>query len=189
MADLEKTIGSYLIAVGDLSLDERRRMRHDVDQGLLDNAISLRIRDSENDLIIRDALPNTDLGLAATEDWLIAGVGVAGTELQYFNPTLAITRVLAFFGVSVEAAPAAISRVRLTQGATSTTVKGVYQLEQLYSRLEPTGYFSEAVYFPLNQVVRVMVMPRIAFAANTQRLAFLARIIEPTGDVVGRPGL
>jgi hypothetical protein len=180
---------SYLIPVGDLSLDDRGVMRRDTDITLMENALRLKVRDAPEDLIIRDPLPNTDLGLAAQEDWLIAGAGVVAVELQYFNPALATTRVLGFYGVSVESAPPSISRVRLTQGAASTTVKGVFQLEPLYSRLETAGYFSESVIFPPNQVVRVMVMPRLAFAVNTERLAFLARIVEPIGDVVSTPSI
>ncbi len=180
---------SYLIPVGDLSLDDRRMLRKNSDEVLINNAIRLRIRDDENDFLLRDTLPNTDLGLAAQEDYLVAGAGIVATELQYFAPVLAQDRCIAFFGLGVESAAASISRVRLTLGAASAQARGVFQIEQLYSRLEPAGYFSEAVIFTRQETIRCMVMPRIAFVANSERLHFYAKTIEPIGAVVSAPSV
>lgn len=180
---------SYLIPVGDMSLEARMNTRANCDDALIAAAKRLAIRDREEDLIIRDTLPNTDLGLAAQEDWLIAGAGVVATELQYTALALAIDRCIGFFGLGVESAPPSISRVRLTLGAASSQIRGVYQIEPLYSRLETAGYFSEVVMFTRQEVCRIMVMPRLAFAVNTERLHFYARTIEPIGTVVSAPSV
>ena len=185
MNQIDEVTKSYLLPVGDLTLTDRKDLRINCDEVLLVNAQQLAIRPSARDLIIRDTLPNTDLGLAAQEDWLIAGAGVVATELQYVNAALPNNRCLAFYGVSVESAPPSISRVRMTQGATSAQTRAILQLEQLYSRIETVGYFSEAIIFTGLETVRIMVMPRLAFAVNTERLAFLAKTIEPIGLVVG----
>ncbi len=181
---------SYLIAAGDLSLDDRKALRMNSDEVLKAAATRLAIRDRLDDLIIRDTLPNADLALAASEDWLVAGVGVAGTDLQYIGTTLAVDRCVVFYGVGSETAPQQISRVRLTLGAASAQIRGVFQLEQLNSRLETLGYFSEAVLFTRQEFVRILVMPRTGgFAANSQRLHFLARTIEPIGSTVSAPSV
>ena len=179
-----RATSSYLIPVGDLSLEDRQALRRDADRKLIMNALDARIKSDDKDLLIRDTLPNTDLGLAAQEDWLIAGAGILATELQYLSAAVANNRVIGFFGVSVESAPASISRLRLTLGAASAQTRGSYQLEQLYSRLEPAGYFSELVQFVQIEVCRIMVMPRLAFVANSERLAFMARTVEPIGGVI-----
>ncbi len=180
---------SYLLPIEDLTLDERLAIRASVQQLLENAAAQLAIRLNPNDLIIRDMLPNTDVGLAATDDWLIAGAGVAGTPLQYFSAAVPQDRIYAFYGISVESAAASISTIRLTLGATSITTRGVYQLEELYSRLQISGYFSSPVLFTRTETVRAMVTPRLAFAAGSERLAFLARVIEPIGQVVSAPSM
>lgn len=180
---------SYLIPIGDLSLDDRKSLRSNSDEVLKSAALRLAIRDRLDDLIIRDTLPLTDLGLAATDDWLVAGAGVASTELQYTSFAVPIDRCIVFFGLGVETAPPGISRVRLTLGAASSQVRGEFQIEQLYSRLESAGYFSESILFTRQETTRIMVMPRIAFAANSQRLHFFARTIEPIGTTVSAPSV
>ena len=187
---------SYLIPVGDLTLESRRDMRASVDECLRVAALGVAIQPDDSTLLVRDTLPNTDLGVGlgapaagagTAEDWLIQAavlLAAVGVEIPYFTSIIANDRCIAFWGVSVEAAPASISRVRLTLGATSTQTKGVFQLEQLYGRLETVGYFSEAIIFKRVETCRVMVMPRLAFAALSERLGLLARTIEPIGAVV-----
>ena len=180
---------SYLIPIGDLSLGERQASRAGCDTVLKANATRLAIRDRLDDMIIRDVLPNVDLGLAATDDWLVAGPGVAGTDLQYIGAAIPNDRVIAFWGCGMESAIPSISRLRLTLGAASSQVRGAFQLEQLYSRLEPVGYFSESIAFIRGEFCRVMVLPRLAFAANGQRFHLLARTIEPIGTTVSAPSV
>lgn len=186
---------SYLIPVGDLTLDERRALRNDVDRQLAAVAGpggQVIVTDPRN-LLIRDCLPNTDFGVGiggpavgagTAEDWLEQIAGVVGAEHQYFAAVLPVDRCVGFYGISVETAAAPVSRVRLTLGAASAQIRGVYQLEKLYTRLETAGYYSEAVIFTRNETVRVMVMPRIAYAALGNRLELLARTAEPIGGVV-----
>lgn len=185
---------SYLVPIGDLTLQERQEIRGNVNQVLDANASRLAIRDRLDDLIIRDTLPNTDLGMtsagaAVAEDWLIPGAGVVGTEQQYLSAQLAQDRVIAFFGVGSESAAASIARIRLTLGAASTTVRGLFQLEALNTRLEPAGYFSSPIVFTKQETARIMVLPRIAFAAFSERLTLFARTIEPIGAVVSVPSV
>lgn len=180
---------SYFIPVGDLSLDDRKALRANADDVLKNSAVRLGIRDRYDDLIIRDTLPNTDLSLAAQDDWLIAGAGILATELQYTSFAIPIDRCIAFYGVNYETVPASISRVRMTLGAASGQIRGVFQIEKMNSRLETVGYFSETILFTRQEVCRIMVMPRLAFAANSQRLGFEARTIEPIGQTVSAPSV
>ncbi len=184
---------SYLIPVGDLTLDERRSMRASTDEVLKEAATKLTIQPDESTLLVRDTLPNVDFGVgvggpavgAGTDDsWLDQIVGVAGAEHQYFGAALANDRCVGFYGVSYESAPPSISRVRLTLGPASAQTKGVFQLESLFSRLETAGYFSETILFKRVEFIRVMVLCRLAYAILTERLALLARTIEPIGAVV-----
>jgi len=183
----DRATKSYLIPIGDMSLTDRQAIRKDCDNQIVSAALRAAVKDDPDLLAVRDTLPNTDLGLAAQEAWLIAGAGVVATELQYFNPTLAVDRCVGFFGVATEMATPGVSRLRFTLGAASSQVRGTYQLEPLYTRLEAAGYFSEVVIFVRQELVRCMVMPRVAWAANTERLELYARTVEPIGTVVSLP--
>jgi hypothetical protein len=184
---------SYLLPLSDLTLSDRAEIRVNVQKALESNAMRLAIRDRLRDLVIRDALPFTDFAINGLfgpalpeESWLIPGPGVGGTDLQYFANAIAQDRVVAFFGVGVESAAASVSRVRLTLGPLSTETRGMFQLEQLTDRLEPAGYLSNPVVFTKTEVCRVMVLPRLAFAPNTERLHLACRVIEPLGTIVSR---
>ena len=195
MPDVPNATKSYLIPIGDLTLADRAEIRANVQKLLESNALNLAIRPSIGDMIIRDTLPFTDLaipgvgGVVPEESWLIPGPGIVGTELQYFSNAIAQSRIVSFFGVGVESAAASISVIRLTLGPASRTSRAVFQLDPLYSRLEPAGYFSSPVVFTRTETCRTMVMPRIAFAVNTERLHLLARTIEPIGDIVSAPSV
>jgi hypothetical protein len=109
--------------------------------------------------------------------------------LQYFAPTIALDRIIGFYGIAYETVPTMISQVRMTLGATSALVRGVFQIEQLNSRLEPAGYFSDAIFYIRQEVARIQVLPRAAFAINSQRLTMFGRTIEPLGTVVSAPAV
>lgn len=180
---------SYITPAEDMSLEDRRAARKSGQDWLLNSGAEMRIRFNQGDLLIRDIYPNTDLGLAAQRDWLVAGAGVVGTDLQYFVPTLPAGRVIVFWGAGTLMALPGISVLRLTQGAASATTRGEYQLETLYNAERPVGFFSEPVGFLPNEVARGMVMPRLAFAVNTERLFLLGRVLEPIGAIISAPSL
>lgn len=185
---------SYIIPIGDLSLEGRAAMRMNVDQKLTALAGKLAIRPSEDDLVIRETLPNFDLGLtdvaaAITNSWLIPGAGVVGTNLQYFAPVIAQDHAVGVYGIGNESTPGSISVVQLTQGPASAQARGQYQIEDLYLELVPKGYLSEAITFSRGEVMRVMVLPRLAFAVFTERLHLLSRTIEPVGFIISAPSV
>jgi len=180
---------SYLIPIGDMSLDDRKGTRANTDQVLINTAPRLAIRDMSADLVIRDSSPNVDLSLAAQDDWLVAGAGVVAAETAYTAFALPQDKLIAFFGLGVENAPPGVSRVRFTLGAASGEVRGYFHLEQLYSRLETAGYFSEPIHYIRNEFIRILVMARIAFAVNTQRIHLMARTLEPIGVTVAKPSV
>jgi len=178
-----------------MTLTDRRNTRLNCDQILTERGLKL-VHDDPDQLVIRDVLPNNDLGVGiggpvvgagTAEDWLDQIAGVAGVEHQYFSSLLAIDRVIGFYGISLESAPPSISRIRLTLGPASPQVRGSFQLEKLYTRLETVAFFSEVVIYIRNDTIRCMVMPRLAYAALTERIALLGRVIETIGQVVSTP--
>lgn len=173
---------SYLTPASSLTLAERRTIIDAVDYNLQVQADKLSIA---GDLVVRDTLPDTDLGLAATRDWLVAGLGIAGTELAFVNFAVPVDHVIGYYGVALLTAGQGISVTRFALGATQSQVKSVVQVEQLDALLEPVGYLNTDLYYKRNDVQWIGVMPRRGgFAANSQRVVLLSRVLEPFGTTV-----
>ena len=181
------SVRSYLIPRADLDLASRAAMRINVDAKLEEAAQKLAIRPSVDDLVIRDTLPTTDLGMAAGESWLDPLAGVAATEHVFATVVVALDRAIGFWGVGIETATAGIDQLRFQVAAGS--VRGHFQLEQLNSSLEAVGYFSAAVIFTRQETLNIRVLPRLAYVAATERLALLALTIEPLDAIVSRPSV
>ena len=194
LVDFGRATYSYLIPKGDLSLSDRAGMRAEADHDLVQKAVDLSIKTDPNDLLVRDTLPYTDLNMsdasaAHDESWILANAGVVGTDAVMFVNAIPQNKVVSFWGVSVEGPVNAVSRIKLgigTGSALSTTL-AIFQLEELYSALEPVGYFSQGIMFVQLDNAMGLVMPRIAFPAYQQRLALLARTCEPIMTLISRP--
>jgi len=191
------TTKSYLVPIGDLSLGDRQKMRAHCDDVIVDLALTRAIKPAPEQLIVRDCLPNTDMGvaapggaaLAAQESWLVPALAAVAAETQFFSIVVPVDRIIGFFGCAPETVPYVFSRLRITLGVTSQQARGVFQLEQLNARLEPVGYFSETVAFANSEVIRTMLMARAAAALNTQVFPLYARTCEAIGATVSAPSI
>jgi hypothetical protein len=182
------TTTSELIPIGDLSLQERASIRSIVDSNLVDIAIRRSISNDPGNLVVRDILPYTDLGLTGSsnaEEWLITSAATAGTLLNYINARqLTTTQAAAFFGVGSPMASPQVSALKFYYGSANAQVKAYFQLEQLFSRLESQGYFGAPLYYGPQEFLTVQVMPISSFAASTERLTLIGRIVDLFGQTI-----
>lgn len=187
------TSPSELIAVGDLSIEQRRFARDSCDAALIQQAVRSGIRSDPSDLVIRDTLPSTDLGIQGTgttnnEDWLIQVAFTIAVDALYINAVqVGINNAIAFYGLSTTGAAPLTTRVWFKIGSAGATPRAVFQPQQLQGRLEPTGYFSKPITYGRQDLVTVAVRPRASAAAFTEPLVLLARTVEQLGNFVGAP--
>lgn len=189
MADrIPLTTTSYVIPIGDLSLDSRGNVRDTVDAGLVQFALDRKITTEASALVVRDVLPFTDLGLAGqtnSEDWLIVGAATAGTLLNYLAAKqLTTTQAIAFYGVGSPMASPGVSGLKFLFGNSGAQVKAYYHLQQLFMRLEYAGYFGSPLYYGPQEYVQIQVMPITSFAQNTEYLTLFAREVEQFGFTI-----
>jgi len=181
------TTTSELIPIGDLSLDQRASKRAEIDRNLIDFAVKKAVGVA-SDLVVRDTLPFTDLGLAGgttAEEWLITSAGVVGTLLAYVSAKqLSTTQAVAFWGVGSPMASPGVSALKFFFGSSQAQVRAYFQLEQLFSRLESQGYFGTGLYYGPQEYITIDVMPISAFAASTEKLTLLARTVDPFGQTI-----
>lgn len=182
------TTKSELIPIGDLSLAERAEMRSIIDENLVNIALERKIANAAKALVVRDMLPFTDMGLtgqSSSEDWLITGAATAGTPLNYINAKqLTTTQAAAFFGVGSPMASPQVSALKFYYGSALAQVKGFYQLQKLFVRLESDGYFGAPLYYAPQEYLSVQVIPISSFAANTEYLTLHGRMVDLFGQTI-----
>jgi hypothetical protein len=181
---------SELIPIGDLDIPTRQRMRSDVDVALVATALEKKVSNQPSGIVVRDTLPTTDMaltgGASATGDqWIVAAAGVAGTAQNYINALqLTATQCCGFWGVAQAVAVSNVGRLTFFLGPAQGQTKGIFQLEQLISRLESEGYFSTPLIYVAQDIITVAVKPFNAFAANTERLVLLSRMADQFGTTI-----
>lgn len=183
---------SYVIALGDVLPENRQIQRESCDDVILKVAMRRNIKDRETDLVIRDTLPFTDLAVgAARESWTVPAAGVVGAETLFVGAAIPQNNVVGFYGLALNSAPNTFTMVRFATGnaAAPAITRGLFHLEQLENRLEPSGYLSEIVYFEKTEFCRISLMAKAVSVLNTQNLPLLARTIEPIGTTITMPAV
>jgi len=108
--------------------------------------------------------PVADLVLPAValDEWWTAPLTAVGTAFSCFQaipaPTVPAGRLVVFFGVSINTVPPPVSRLVFRHGAATGNILAVFNLEDLYARLEMSGFFSEPV----------VILPNQTFAAQAR---------------------
>lgn len=187
---------SGAIPIGELSLDDRRRMRLDALTQLRSRAITVKhLAGNPSELVIRDILPMTDLGLSpvgvgvADNYWVvdIAAATGAAARINWINIALAVNRMLVIYGGAALSASPMIATLFFQSGPGGATVKGVVQLEACYAMLEPAYYLAKACLWDPQETVFISFVPRLNAAADTDRHVLRGAIAEPLGEFLSGP--
>lgn len=140
---------------------------------------------SINTLASRPLETNRDLGLNAAnqEDWRLPLLTL-GTVATWINNNLVSGQSLVIYGFGSEEAMPAVAELRFWQGA-QTGLVGRYQIESVYTNLQPSGFFSTPIYYNFSErlTVFIEVVPRLTVAAGN-RLQLFGQIVESKGRSV-----
>jgi len=187
---------SGAIPMGELSLDERRRMRLDALNQLKSRAIPVkRLAGTPQELVIRDILPNTDLGIAAVgagaaaNRWVV-DVALAvdpAARVTWINVALAQNRMLVIYGGAALSAIPAIATIFFQSGPGGATVRALAELESCYAMLETAYYLSKAALWDPQETVFISVVARATVAADIDLHLFRGAIAEPLGEFLSGP--
>lgn len=177
-----------IIPEASLTLTQQTAVRQRAAEAGIRKALELRIRDKESALVARHAEAVADWGSAAALSfWNTTALAAIGTAVSVFpaaaNPVLGVNKIAVFYRAVVGTAPIPVSLLRFSQAAAATTMKAVFDLEQLVGQLVPAGYFSEPVVYEPNDTLNITVVPKIATALACN-LVLGCYIIEPRGPGV-----
>ena len=138
---------------------------------------------NRDEVIVRQAEPDTDLGFTDTQQ--ITGALVADTETDYVNRDITnIQTVVGFFAITNLSANPSVNRVRFKVGVSpGTGVKVSVYLEALYSAQEIKGWLEQpAIYVSERMLVRVEAFQTVA--APGERLVLEGLVAEKAGNVI-----
>ena len=183
---------SYSVPTAELTLSDMKKYRIDAVESGVTRALALGIARTREELVVRDLLPLTDLGTAATgwltEEYITVGAVAAGWIWAFSFaavPQLARTKIAVFYGwADVMAVPIATG-VRFRLGATGATTKAVF-LPQLaiQGKMEPDVYFTEPIVYDPEDFVFIEIYTTAATPAGGEQIPFRALIIERVGGTV-----
>lgn len=171
----------YVVPSSELKTDEINAMRTNVARALVNLALDKKIAASEDQLIVRDIQPNTDLAFA-TNNWVNQALLAPNAWTQDFLTALAGAqqkRCIAFYKVVNLTAIPQINLSRFSLGTTS--VLGTIDLEALYAEQQTTGFFGP-VFWADGENVRVEHYPLAGIAAGAERIAFPGLVVEALGQ-------
>jgi hypothetical protein len=140
-------------------------------QKLISIAISRKIAASPDELIVRDLLPQEDLGCPG-ETFTSAPIA----------KRVESNKIIGFYGVaSPEGAPSDLSAVRFRTGPEGTKVINIYQFQQMFGNaFDFMGYFDEDIIYKNDDYMA------IDFYASTSRIVLLGLVVEPKGETVNQ---
>jgi len=167
-----------LTPIKQLSLADIAAIEASIKERLLDEA-SRRLARPKEQLVIRDILPKTDLGLT-NEEWVTPSL-TANAWTKYFDIKLPDTRFICFYGAANNAADPIVTAVMLKMGPAGATTRGSMELEEIYADEVPVGILDEAVLYRGGDHIYVDCWAK---KAGTEPLVLKGMVAEPYGEVV-----
>ncbi|KKL92592.1 hypothetical protein LCGC14_1883150 [marine sediment metagenome] len=188
---------SYIVPTNELTLTDIKAFRGNAINRGIERALKLGLASNPNELVVRDAFPHADLGLAATNGWLTENFisfaipaanawssafdsgALPGTQIQ-----LGATQIAVFYKFAdTEDAPV-VNGVRFRLGAAgATTLASFYLQLPTQSKIEPDVYFTEPVVYDPQSWLYIEIYPTGNIGGQEQ-IPFGCFIIEPTGGTV-----
>jgi hypothetical protein len=184
---------SYVVPTNELTLSDIRQFKTDGIKAGITRALALGLARTEQELVVRTALPFTDFGNGAVgwtlENYsgpIIAAAGWGSVfnagALPANAPVLANSKIAVFYKFANWSAAPTITGIRFRIGGTGATTKAMYYLQlETGAKLEPDVYFSEPVVYDPQDVVYIEAYYNAAVAAGAEQFAFGCYLIERLG--------
>lgn len=184
---------SYMVPVSECTLADIRHFRMQAREAGISRALALGIARTEQELVVRQALPFTDFGQGAVgwtiEQYRNPAIAAAGWgsvfdagALPANAPTLANSKIAVFYKFSNYSAAPTMLGVRFRVGGTGATTKATYHSQLIIgAKLEPDMYFTEPVVYDPQDVVYIEGYYNGIVGALGEAFAFECFIIERVG--------
>jgi len=166
-------------ATTNLSITMVRSLEERIKRYVKSLAVRKGIAASEDQLIVRDILPKTDLNLA-NEDWK-EGLATANAWNTVFDFRVPEKKIIVFYGVRNIGNTPLTTAIKFAVGAGGAKVKDIINVEKLEKSKEREVIFSTPILYEDGQY---MFVQQYAKAAGTDSLVYLGFVVEPRGEVI-----
>ena len=166
------------LSAGQVPIEEKERTLRAVEDKLLEVAVRETGKRPE-EIVIRDVLPATDLGLSA-EKWEVSYSAAGWTT--WINKELDDDQFLVIYGVAcADTATPYTTALRFKVGTTGATTKDVVQIEDAFAEENRVKYLRKPLIYKGGDTVYIEAY---GTEAGTDRLILKALIAEPKGKTV-----
>jgi len=187
---------SYAVPTNELTLTDIKGFKSAAQEAGILRALSLGIGSSREELVIREALPLTDMSLVTvngygTEYYITDAITAVGWQLVFntvagavVSPVLAANKVAVFYKVADADGDPAATAVRFMVGPGGATTKAVFPIQLgIDNKLESDLYFSKPVVYDPQDTLFIQFYSRVAVHV-AEELSFGCYIIERQGATV-----
>jgi hypothetical protein len=162
-----------------LSVTTVRSLEERIKSFLKSLAVRKGIAASEDQLVVRDILPKTDLNLA-NEDWKETLSTANGWNTVY-DFRVPDKKIIAFYGVRNIGTNPLTTAIKFAVGPGGAKTKDIVNVEGLVTQKEKEVIFSTPILYEDGQY---MFVQQYAKAAGTDSLVYLGFVCEPKGELI-----
>ena len=183
---------SQLIHVKELSVDNIRNSKMVTRRKLAELILGASVVTTGKDVVFRDAMANTDLGITngTDTDEFTTGAMTAGTDYTYVSLTAGVpqNKRIGFYGMTIVGSylrPPVIGALWLT-GNGGANVMGDFDLQSGYGYEERSWFFDNPLIYNALDIITVRLRVAVSTAANALQVVLRALVAEPAGNSVMR---
>jgi hypothetical protein len=162
-----------------LSVTTVRNLEERIKSFLKSLAVRKGIAAREDQLVVRDILPKTDLNLA-NEDWKENLIS-ANSWNTVFDFRVPEKKIIAFYGVRNIGTTPLTTAIKFAVGPGGAKTKDIVYIEGLEKNKEREAIFSTPILYEDGQY---MYVQQYAKAAGTDSLVYLGFVCEPKGELI-----
>ena len=182
---------SYPIPTSELTLTDTKTFRGGAIEAGIARALKLAIASNREELVVYEALPNTNFGVALylTEQYITpapAAVGWASAGSGAGVGTLPVGQVAVFYKAANSSAvvPPVFIACRFRIGLTGSSTKAVFHMQlAIENKVESDVYFSEPVVYDPNDRLFIQVYSTAA-AGAAENFSFGCFIVSRLGPEI-----
>jgi len=177
------------------------QLERDVITELKRRALEQNIAKSEDELVVRDILPATDLN-AAYEEWTQSGIIAGGAYTVVYSGRNPENRVFAIYGMANETATSASSPVKTREsswysgilpctvaikyglGVGIAKVKDIWQVQKMYAGEAQSVFCDQPVVYNKKEVFQISFYGRRSCSGGLDAIVLHGKVCEPKGEVL-----
>ena len=163
----------------DLEIAERKAIKESLTEGMKEKAVELKYVAGMDELIVREILPKTDMGLT-NEYWVTPSLTANAWTAYFPAKQVADKTLVGFYGVKNLSADPKITGIRFFSGKEKTKTLDVTQLEEIYKVGAAEGFFDEPLVYIAKQYITTELYSK---AAVTELFMLRGYVVEPAGEV------